>query len=43
MSKVIKSNRHQEAIERALDTIQHLPVKQMVICALGFGGVIGKK
>jgi len=33
MSKVIKINRSREAIEKALYALQHLPVRQIVICA----------
>jgi hypothetical protein len=43
MSKVIGNSWNQEAIERVLDALQHLPVKQIVIGALGFREVIREK
>jgi hypothetical protein len=33
MTKIIRLNRAMDAIEAALHALQHLPVKQIVVCA----------
>ncbi len=33
MTKIVPLNREKEAIEKALEALQHLPVRQIVVCA----------